>query len=802
MLRNHFKVALRYLLRHKGYTVTNLLGLSVGMACCLLLLLFVRSELSFDRFHRKSDRLYRAWLQEHYKGEVFTNTVTPVPLGPVITAAVPDVEASCRVAALAPLTRVGAQTLTANVNMVDNDFFRLFDFPFREGGPAALRNPQSLLLTESGAKRFFGAGPYIGKQLELQLGDDKVPFTVAAVLKDPPLESSIRFEMLISFDQAAHIWSEKARTSAWSNVAVETYFLLPKGASVAAVQTRIASVLDPLVKKTYKPGEYQVQLQPMTAIHLGNELPEGNQPISDPKYAYILGTIGLLVLLIAGINFVTLAVGRSAARALEVGVRKVLGAERRQLLGQYLGEAFLLTAASFLLGLIWALLALKPFSTLAGRELAFHPDLLTILIALAMIVVIALLAGVYPAVVLARFRPIQVLKGRLQAGREGLLRRVLITGQFTASIVMIICTLVVGRQLQFLRSKDLGYNRAELLSVSTNLKRKDGNELAARYRLRLAENSGVQQSSVALYTMAEAGWMSLGYNDESNHFRSFRFNAVDADFVETMQLKVVAGRAFQKGNVADSGYVLVNEAFVREFGIKDPVGAKLPYKYGEHILGVLRDFNFESLHTVVQPAVIALRPDSIFRASTDMSYSNAPQPRIIVRLQPGDHTAQVAALRNDWKAVAGDQDFEYHFLDDTLNAAYASEDRLGTVVRWASALSVFIACMGLFGLVTLVVARRTREIGIRKVLGAEVGGIVTLLSRDFAVLVLLAAVTGFPLAWWVLHRWLQDFAYRINMPLWAFAAGALATLLVALLTVSVQTVRAALANPVKSLRTE
>jgi putative ABC transport system permease protein len=803
MFRNYLKVAFRYLLRHKGYAVTNLLGLSVGIGCCLLLALFVRSEWSFDRFHSRADRIYRAWLQEHYKGEIFTNTETPVPLGPVVKGSVPDIQSFCRVASLGPLLKVGQNTFTADVNMVDSNFLDVFDFPLVEGASKALLQPQSVLITQTASKRYFGNGSPIGRELELQLGDDQVRFTVAGLLKDLPVESSIRFEMVIPFANAHYIWSENARTKGWSNVSVETYFLLPEGAAAQNVQRKIASVMDPLVAKNYKPGEYVISLQPMKEIHLDNSLPAGNQPISDPKYAYIMGTIAVMVLLIACINFVTLAIGRSATRALEVGVRKVLGAERFQLLAQYWGEALLLTIIAFVLGVIWAGVALHPFSTLSGRELHPVPDAGNILLCITIIALIALVAGIYPAVVLSGFKPIQVLKGRLKgSGRVGLFRRALITGQFVASIILIIGTLVVGRQLRYLRSKDLGFQKEQVVVVSTNMNRKEGNVLAARFRNELAGLPSVLQTSTALYSMAESGWMRLGYNDADNHFRSFAFNAVDANFVKTMGLKLVSGRAFEAANGADSGSVLVNEAFVREFGLKNPIGEKLPNKYAERIIGVVKDFHFASLHTAIDPAVIALRPDSIFRASSDVSYASSPKPRVMVRLSPGDLQGKVAQLKEAWKRVAGDQEFDYRFLDEVLDHAYVQEDRLATVVRWASGISIFIACMGLFGLATLVVARRTREIGIRKVLGAEVGGIVALLSKEFVWMVLLAALLGFPLAWWALNQWLRDFAYRIPMPVWAFALAAVATLAVALATVCLQTVRAALSNPVKSLRTE
>ena len=344
MLKNYFKVAFRYLSKHKGYTFINVLGLSVSIACCILIMLFVKSELSYDRFHSKSDRLYRAWLEEHYKGEIFTNTVTPVPLGPVLQANLPEAESTCRVAAMAPLIKYNNNTFTGSVNMVDSTFFDLFDFDLKEGNrKSVFQNASSLVITEDAAKKYFGKNSPVGKHLELQLGNDTVLFTVTGIAKNPPLESSIQFDMLIPFSNAHHVWSERTRTTGWSNVGVESYVLLKKGSAVAVANAKIPSIMQPLVTKNYKPGEYNVRLQPMTDIHLNDVLPAGNQPVSSPKYSYILGTIGILILLIACINFVTLSIGRSTSRALEVGVRKVLGAERQQLVRQFWGEALLLS---------------------------------------------------------------------------------------------------------------------------------------------------------------------------------------------------------------------------------------------------------------------------------------------------------------------------------------------------------------------------------------------------------------------------------------------------------------------------
>jgi putative ABC transport system permease protein len=803
MLKNYFKVAFRYLAKHKGYTLINVLGLAVGIACCILVMIFVRSEWSYDRFHSKADRIHRAWLQEFYQGEIFTNVVTPIPLGPVLQDNLAEVETTCRVFAFNALAKYNNNTFSDLVNMVDSTFFNIFDFNLNEGD---LGNPfpsaNSVIISQATAKKYFGNGPSMGNNLELQIGNDKVLFTVSGIMKELPRESSIQFAMLIPFSNATLFFSENARTKAWSNVSVETYILLKEGTTTAVADSKIPAVMQPLVAKNYKPGEYNVRLQPVKDIHLNNELPAGNQPISDPKYSYILATIGILVLLIACINFVTLSIGRSTTRALEVGIRKVLGAERQQLIRQYWGEALMLSFFSLITGIVLALILLKPFNQLAARELFIPFDAFTLLFYLCVVIVIGLIAGIYPAVVLSGFKPIQVLKGKLKGNSVGLLGKALVTAQFVASIIMIIATITIGKQLNYMRSKDLGYNKEHIVIIPTNKPRLEANRLAARFKTAIEKNPQVISSTNAIYSMAEQGWMTLGYSDDKDVFRQFRLNVVDADFIKTMNLKLVAGRDFMKDNLADSNNIIVNEAMVKEYGWKDPIGQKLPGKYQQPIIGVVKDFHFESLHTDIKPAMLSLKPDGIRGASSDMSSTFSLQPRISVRLRGGDLQSQIEFLNTSWKSVAGDQDFEFRFLDDALNAAYSQEQRLANMVRYASVLSIFIACMGLFGLATLIVVKQTKEIGIRKVLGASVSNIVGMLSIDFLKLIAIAALVAFPIAWWGLHKWLQDFVFRIGMPWWIFILAGAVTALVAFLTLSLQAVKAANANPVKSLRTE
>ncbi len=805
MLSNYLKVALRYLMRNRGYTVINIFGLAIGITCCVLIMLFVRSEWSYDRFHSKADRIYRVWLQEIYEGQTFTNTITPLPLAATLKANIPDIEASCRVTGFNTFVQNNGNRFNESINLVDSNFFQVFDFDIAEGDRRnVFPNSNTVVLSKERAQKYFGREKAVGKTLELQLGTEKFLFTVTAVAEKSPQESSIQFDMLIPHSNDKYLFSERARTSGWTSVFGETYVLLKDETGSATAESKFPALIKKIAGENYKEGQYNLHLQPITDIHLNKKLPAGNQPVSDPAYAYILGTIGILILLIACINFVTLSLGRSATRAMEVGVRKVLGAERPQLIRQFWGEAMLMVIISLLLatGLSFALI--KPFNLIANKELVLAFDGFTILFFISLIAVVGIIAGAYPAIVLSSFAPVKVLKNKLQSGSAiGFFRKGLIAGQFVASIMMIIGTLVIGQQLNFLREKNLGYDREHIVIIPTNKSRAEGMPLAERFKSGLARDPQVMGSAVSMFSFTEPGWANIGYEDDKKVYRNLRMNAIDAEFINTMKLQIIKGRDFSRENPADiSNSMLVNEALVKEYGWDDPIGKKLPGQYEQQVIGVVKDFHFESLHNIIQPLMLVIRPDSVFRRSNDISFAFAPQPRVNVRLKAGNMQDQLASLKKIWKSVAGDQDFEYRFLDESLNSMYKEEQRLGTIVRFASVLSIFIACMGLFGLATLVVARRTKEIGIRKVLGADIKGLVGLLSKDFMVLVIIASLLAFPIAWWALNKWLQDFAYRISIEWWVFFAASFSALLIALITVSIQAIKAAMANPVSSLRTE
>ncbi|HYK46985.1 MAG TPA: FtsX-like permease family protein, partial [Parafilimonas sp.] len=769
-----------------------------------LIMLFVRSEFSYDRFNSKADRIYRMWQEEKFQGQDFVNTVTPIPMGPAMQSSFPEVEAMCRIYQTNTLIKIGDNSFNENITMVDPSLFKIFDFKLLQGSrDNPFPTPNSVIITPAIAKKYFPVNTNaVGKSFEMQLGDNKELFTVAGIAAPAPEESSVKYDILFSYANENLIFRPGLLHS-WFNIFNETYVLLRSNASAASLAKKFPAMLKQQLGEDYGSEEFYMNLQPLTAIHLDTSLPAGIQPTSNPKYSYILGTIGILILLVACINFITLSIGRSTTRALEVGVRKALGAERKQLIRQFWGEALMVTMISVVIGLLAALILLKPFNQVISRNLTFHFDPLFVIFCIVLVSIIALIAGIYPAIILSGFNPVEVLKGKLTLkNNAGIFRKGLIVGQFVASIVMIICTIIIGQQMNYMRNKDLGYNKQQVIIIPTNKKRAEGFALAKLYKNELAKYPQVQSVSASTYSFAETPWVNLGYSDNKKQYHNFQYNEVDASFIETMQIPIVAGRSFQPENTADTNSsILVNETFVKEYGLKDPVGKKFGV-YSQRIVGVMKDFNYESLHTKIQPLVVSMKLDTIAHQSNDISFQNAPQPRISVRMKPGNLQDNIKILKTAWQAVAPNQDFEYRFLDEKLASAYEQEQKSATVVKIASGLSIFIACMGLFGLATLTVTRRTKEIGIRKVLGANTAQLVQLLSGDFLLLVLIASIIAFPVAWWAMQTWLSDFAYRTQILWWVFAVAGIASILVAFVTISAQAIKAAIANPVKSLRTE
>src|SRR5436190_9861023 len=723
-------------------------------------------------------------------------------MGPAMQSTFPEVESMCRVFAFNTLINVNNNSFNESFTMVDSTLFTVFDFKLNQGNridPFPTSN--SVIITPKIAKKYFGNTDPMGKSFEIQLGDTKQLFTIAGIAPQAPEESSIKYDILIPYSNDRLVFSERMLHS-WFNIFNETYVLLRKDVSVAGLEKKFQPMLKQQLGEDYGSEEFNMYLQPLTAIHLDNSLPAGNQPTSNPKYSYILATIGILILLVACINFITLSVGRSTTRALEVGVRKAMGAERKQLIRQFWGEALLVTMISVIIGLLAGVALLGPFNQLINRHLVFHVDLLFITFCTLLAAIVALIAGIYSAVILSGFNPIEVLKGKLKMKNAGLFRKGLIVSQFVASSVMITCTLVIRTQMNYLQRKDLGYKKDQVIIVPTNKRRIEGYPLARLYKTELSKYPEVSSACVSVFSFAETPWITFGFSDDKKNYHSFQYNEIDASFIQTMQIPILQGRSFGAENASDTNNsILVNETLVKEYGIKDPIGKRFG-KYSQQIIGVAKDFNYESLHTKIKPLVMSLKFDTMTRQSSDVSFANSPQPRISVRIKGGNIHDNINILKKAWQAVAPNQDFEYHFLDERLAAAYEEEQKSATVVKIASGLSIFIACMGLFGLATLTVTRRTKEIGIRKVLGANALQLVRLLSKDFVLLVLVASLIAFPIAWWATQKWLSGFAYRTSITWWVFALAAIASVIVALVTISTQSIKAAMMNPVESLRTE
>lgn len=804
MFKNYLKIAWRNLFKNKGYSLINISGLAVGVCCFILIALYVKNEFSYDRFHSNADRIYRVWQDENYgPKEEFVNTTTPVSMMNVLKSNYPEIEEGSRVYRFNALVKKSESEFNEEIRAVDPSFFQVFDFELLEGNISTpFSSTNSIILSESSAIKYFGKENPIGKSLSVEFDEEIKFFEVSAVAANPPQESSIQFEMLVSLENEASFFSERARES-WFNVVVESYLLLKPNQSAVQLEDKFPAIIKQYLGDNYEEGTFFLHLQPITEIHLDPSLPVGLEPISNPKYAYVMGTIGFLILLLACINFVTLAVGRSFSRATEVGVRKALGAFRKQIVHQFWGEALLITVMSVSVGIILALLFQDTFNSLTGKLLSIDFDLSFWLITLGLVVFIALIAGIYPSIVLSKYNPIEVLRSRVTKGASmGLFGKSLVVTQFVASIVMLIGTLMIGRQIDFLVSKDLGYQRDAIVVVPTNMSGDEADTFAELYVAELKKQPMVSDASWSMLSFAQNGWINAGFTDEKNTYREFAVNSVAPGFLKTHNIQIIEGRDFLLGNASDAqNGVLVNETFVKQFGLQNPIGKSYD-KFDITILGVMKDFNFESLSNNIEPLLLTINLDPIFKHVENAGLQHTTQPRVSVRLKAENMIASVAMLESIWKKTNAGQEFEYTFLDEALSAQYQNELRSKSVVNIASILSIFIACIGLFGLATLTVARRKAEIGIRKVMGANISDIVRMISKDFVKLVFIATLFAFPIAWWVMDQWLQGFAYSVGISWWIFVLVGIIVVGIALVTVSFQSIKASMTNPVKSLRTE
>lgn len=816
MFKNYFKIALRNLVKHKIYSIINISGLALGLACSILILLWVWDELSYDNFFNDAEQIYRVNWDFKWNENEGVGPGTPPPLAAAVKNEIPGVEATTRIY---PVSRMAVRYENKFFNedkifAADSNLFNFFNYRFLAGNPnLALLKPNSVVLTEQAAHKHFGEKPAIGKIISI--GKEKQSFNktyhnlfeVTGVIENPASNSHIQFDMMTSISSHPEVeffdWS-------WVWMQVVTYAKLDKNVSPGIVESKI-----PAIVKKYAPtafarigfsyedliksgGKWDFVLQPMRNIYLKSR-ETGNRlgPSGDMKYIYLFSIIAVFVLTLACINFMNLSTAYSSGRTKEISIRKVLGSEKRMLIGQFLTESFIFSFFSMLLALFIVELTLPFFNNLAGKSLQFgfmkSESLFLSLVLLTLFV--GLIAGSYPAFYLASFKPIEVLKRKFDSGRGNLkFRNILVVFQFAITVTLIICTLLVYKQMNFVNNTDLGFDKDGVVIINNeNNVLGDGTEAFIE---KLKNNSSVINAAVSTGVPPDYGFQDY-YKVEGKGDAQFDLISymVDENFIGTMGIKVEEGRNFSKDFSTDSESILLNESAVRYFGLTNPIGKIINYpsKGDYKIIGVIKDFNFASLHSPITPF-------ALFHTSSK-SYQ-IPQSFIVVRIPLNDFQESIRIIHKEWDSFVPGSPFEYKFLNESFEQAYLSDQRLGKIFFVFSFLTIFIACIGLFGLVSFSSKQRTKEIGVRKVLGASVSSIVGLLIKNFLALVLAANIIACPVAYYFMNMWLENFAYRINVGFLPFVIAGFTALLIAVATVIFQAIKAATANPVESLRYE
>ena len=802
MIKNYLKTALRSLLKNKGFTIINILGLALGLAICLLIVFYVVDELGYDRFNVKANRIYRVNADIKFGGNTSSYAVTQPPLAAALKSNFPEVEESVR---LIQATNIQFKKGEENVPEIksvyaDNSIFNVFTLPMLNGdAQTALKNPNSIVISERAAQKYFGRTDVVGKYLTLV--SEKANYKITGVIKNMPEQSHFNFDYFLSRNTR----DMQADTN-WNSFAFNTYIVLKEGADQKILENKLNSLIQQHFgvqnyAKFKQGGNYiKLDLIPLKDIHLRSNRQYELGSNNSITYVYIFSAIALFVLLIACINFMNLSTARSANRAREVGVRKVLGSSRSSLIAQFISESLIVTLCATVIAVLtaWALLPL--FNQMSGKELSISVQTLGWLIPslLIIVVVVGVLAGFYPAFYLSGFQPIHVLKGKLSVGFKGSnFRNFLVVLQFSISIFLVIGTLVIYNQLNFIQHKDLGFDRNQVLVV----KNVQVLENAQTFKQEIKQMPGVESASLS-------GFLPTGslrapnsvFKDKAATAKNALFTEiwpVDEDYLSTMGMSLSKGRYFSSQLKSDSSNVIINETAARMLGYyNDPLNKKIYSPEDQdgktvvkeyNVIGVLKDFNFKSLRDNITPVVMKLSSDN---------------GALSVRINSKSLKPFVSRIENVWNKLSPNQHFEYSFMDQDFDAAYSFEQRTGKIFLSFTVLALIIACLGLFGLAAYAAEQRNREIGIRKILGADVTALVALLSKDFIRLVIISILIAAPLAWWAMHQWLQGFAYHQNIQWWVIVSAALGSILIAFVTISFQSVKAALANPVESLRSE
>ena len=823
MLKSYLKITFRNLVKQRFYSLINIIGLAIGLATCLLIVAYVLNELSYDHYHSKADRTYRAFLDYQMGGNQGNFAVSPAPMAGVFKDLYPEIEEAVRFRDQGEFTVFHDEDnyKETRVAFADSTLFDVFDIPLLLGDPAtALTEVNSLIINTASAEKYFGTDWREANPLgeTLLLGSQKNPYQVTGVYQDFPANSHIPFTMLLSMATR-----EESRSEEWLSNNFHTYFVVQKGTDVAALEEKIqetyvsyaAPQLEKYANASYEEfleaGNYfSYHLQPLTDIHLYSDLEVELEANGDIRYVYIFSFIAFFVLLIACFNFMNLATARSAGRSKEVGIRKALGSLRKQLIWQFLMEAVIISLLSLVLALLLAEFALPYFNDLADKQiqLDYLAKWYYLPLIIVVIVGVGLLAGSYPAFFLSAFRPAVVLKGKLSHGASNnWLRSTLVIVQFSISIMLIIGTVVVFRQLSHIQQRKLGYDREHVLVVHNT--QHLGEQIDA-FKNELLRQPNVVNAAISGYLPAQSfNWNNNAAfpdkNMQSDYTTTVPWWNVGYDYIPTLGMNIVEGRNFSREFATDTAALIVNEAAVKQFNLnkdgESPLGKVISTFTGNEqetksftVVGVVEDFHYETMRKRINPMVMVL--------GNDKQYLGRSTGAMSLRLRPENINETITTVEDQWSQFMPNMPFEYSFLDERFNNVYQSEQKVGEIFTLFCVLAIFIACLGLLGLAAFMAEQRTKEIGIRKVLGASVMSVVMLFSKDFTRLVLIALLIAAPIAYFAMSQWLSDFAYRIPLGIGTFLLSGLAALLVAWLTVSLQSFKAAIVNPAKSLRSE
>lgn len=798
MISNYLKTAVRSFKNNKGVSAINIIGLSAGIAACILIVIYVTDELSYDRYNVNANRIYRITENVSLNGHEGSYAGTEKPL----KQAIQDVQGIEKITRLVPVSSLflspkkffvkkGNEVIEENkIVYAESDLFDVFTLPMIEGNATgSLSEPFTTVITESTAKKYFNRVNVVGESIII---NDSGLYKVTAVIKDIPLQSHFNYNFFLSYSSIP-----ESQIDGWGYSGIHNYVLVKPAASISTVEKEIQNIaISHYPSIITSGGNYlKVNLTPLPDIHLRSKSQYEIDKGGNIQFVYIFSVIAFFILLIACINFINLSTARSANRAKEVGVRKVIGSSRRNLIGQFLTESVLLTFISTILAIVIVRLMLPYFNQVADKQLSVTGSSFfsALPVLLLIVLLVGALAGIYPALYLSGFKPIAVLKGRLAAGfKRSLLRSSLVVFQFSVSIFLIISTLVVYNQLSYMHSKDIGFNKSQMLVIKNTGRLGNGVD---NFKQELKQMAGVEEVTISGFLPTGRERNITGFFPQLpidiNQDVLAEFWKVDEDYVKTMSMQLANGRNFSNRLASDSSAIIVNEAFVKKMGFTEPLN-KTVYRnsfgvYAYHIVGVVKDFNFSSLRENVQPLVLVNKRDN---GAVTARVSSANLPTLM------------AQIENKWKQRAGNFQFTYSFMDEDFEAIYRTEQRMKQIFISFSVLAIVIACLGLFGLTAYAAEQRNKEIAIRKVIGAGTGSIINLMSADFIKLVGISILIASPLGWFAMNIWLQDFAYRTHIGASVFLFAGIIALVIAVITISFQTVRAALANPVNSLRTE